>query len=112
MITFELRSVSFAKTKRVCDMCRADPQKSITALSARIQRVEKRLQDTHSICVSCTGSASTEPIECMSLDCPWLFARKKAEDKADFAVYLREVISELESPDTLDDEDSLEYLDV
>jgi DNA polymerase zeta len=89
----------------ICGVCRADPQKTITALSSRIQRIEKRLQETHSVCASCTGSANAEAIECMSLDCPWLFARKKAEDKSEFALYLHDMISGMEDLTTVDGED-------
>lgn len=38
----------------------------------------------------------SEQIECMSTDCPWLYSRKKAEDKADQVVQLQELIKELE----------------
>jgi len=90
----------------ICGVCRADSQKTITALSSRIQRIEKRLQETHSVCASCTGSANAEAIECMSLDCPWLFARKKAEDKSEFALYLHDMISGMEDLTTVDGEDN------
>jgi len=38
----------------------------------------------------------SEQIECMSIDCPWLYSRKKAEDKVDQVVRLQELIQELE----------------
>jgi hypothetical protein len=38
----------------------------------------------------------SEQIGCMSIDCAWLYSRKKAEDKADQVVRLRELIKELE----------------
>lgn len=38
----------------------------------------------------------SEQIECMSMDCPWLYSRKKAEDKADRVARLQDLIKELE----------------
>lgn len=38
----------------------------------------------------------SEQIECMSTDCPWLYSRKKAEDKADQVARLQELMKELE----------------
>ena len=38
----------------------------------------------------------SEQIECMSTDCPWLYSRKKAEDKADQVVRLQDLIKGLE----------------
>ena len=36
---------------------------------------------THAVCVSCTSSPQAEAIKCESLDCPWLYARHKAEEE-------------------------------
>lgn len=33
--------------------------------------------------MSCTGSSQVEAIKCESLDCPWLYARDKAEEDLD-----------------------------
>jgi DNA polymerase zeta len=38
----------------------------------------------------------SEQIECTSTDCPWLYSRKKAEDKVDQVARLQELIKELE----------------
>lgn len=38
----------------------------------------------------------SEQIECVSVDCPWLYSRKKAEDKVDQIARLQELILELE----------------
>jgi len=38
----------------------------------------------------------SERVECMSTDCPWLYSRKKAEDKADQVARLQDLIKELE----------------
>jgi DNA polymerase zeta len=65
------------------------------------------------MCVSCTASEPSEPIECESLDCPWMFERKKAEDKVESISVLEECINDLSvdihsSPnltETLEDDD-------
>jgi DNA polymerase zeta len=80
----------------VCEACRADAQNTVIALMNRIRRAEGRLQATHTACTSCTSSVNVETIECVSLDCPWLFARKKAEVKVDLVTHLRELLSEME----------------
>ncbi|KAI0689616.1 hypothetical protein BC835DRAFT_1368378 [Cytidiella melzeri] len=66
----------------ICDDCRLSPQETISGLLTRVHRTEDRLKNVHLICVSCSGVASGEPIECESLDCPWLYERKKMENKA------------------------------
>jgi len=38
-----------------------------------------RLANSHLVCASCARTAPGEPVECDSLDCPWFFARKKAD---------------------------------
>ena len=38
----------------------------------------------------------SEQIECLSTDCPWLYSRKKAEDKTDQVARLQGLIKELE----------------
>ena len=48
----------------------------------------------------------SEQIECMSTDCPWLYSRKKAEDKADQIARLQELIKELELNTSFEFEES------
>ena len=67
----------------VCLLCRSNPEDSLHALQGRLQEAELRLTATHSVCVSCTGSSQAEGIKCESLDCPWLYARDKAEEDLD-----------------------------
>ncbi|KDQ63750.1 hypothetical protein JAAARDRAFT_53942 [Jaapia argillacea MUCL 33604] len=81
----------------VCDECRATPQPTIAALLARVRKAEKNLKASHDVCVSCTGGGPAEPILCESLDCSWLFERKKAEDKAESLVLIHELIEEMEA---------------
>jgi DNA polymerase zeta len=57
--------------------------------------LERRLLASQEICISCTSSESNEPIECESLDCPWMFERKKIEDKVECISMLEECIQDL-----------------
>lgn len=89
----------------ICDDCRVTTQETISGLLARIHRTEERVQNTHSICVSCSGVPHAEPIDCESLDCPWLYERKKVENKAEQLGQLQQLVEELsmEEEITLDE---------
>lgn len=65
-------------------------------ISHRIQANQKRLANAHRICGACTGSEPTEPIKCESLDCPWLFSRKRAENKGELLVALQELLDSVD----------------
>lgn len=67
----------------MCQLCRCNPEESLHALQGRLQEAQLRLTATHAVCVSCTGSSQAESIKCESLDCPWLYARDKAEEDLD-----------------------------
>jgi hypothetical protein len=69
----------------VCEDCRAWQSTAIATLQEIYNRLEKRVVQTHKVCSACTGSAPCEPIECLSLDCWWFYARKKAEHRAETA---------------------------
>ncbi|KAK7058956.1 DNA polymerase zeta [Paramarasmius palmivorus] len=91
----------------LCDDCRDDTQVSQAGLLARIRDGELRLVNTHRVCGACSELPQAEPVSCVSLDCPWLFARKKANDKTELLDELvqqlkTEVISDnsLQSTDT------------
>jgi DNA polymerase zeta len=91
----------------LCDDCRDDTQVSQAGLLARIRDGELRLVNTHRICGACSELPQAEPVSCVSLDCPWLFARKKANNKTELLDDLvqqltTEVISDnsLQSTDT------------
>ncbi len=43
----------------------------------------------------CTLSEPLEPVRCVSLDCPWLFQRKKVEQQAEDIEVLQELIQAL-----------------
>jgi DNA polymerase zeta len=79
----------------ICDSCRVNPQTTTSVLLRRISKGENRLLNTQRICESFTGSAPSEPIRCESVDCGWLFERKKAERKAETLVALRELVNNM-----------------
>jgi len=81
----------------ICDSCLVQPQTTISELLRRISKGETRLLNTQRICESCTGSAPSEPIRCESVDCAWLFERKKAERKVETLVFLRELVNSVEA---------------
>jgi DNA polymerase zeta len=66
------------------------------SLLEQIRKGEARLLDAQRVCASCTSTANAEPIECMNIDCPWLFNRKKAERKTEFLEGLGGIMDELE----------------
>jgi DNA polymerase zeta len=47
----------------------------------------------------CTRSEPLEPVRCVSLDCPWLFQRKKVEQQVEDIEQLQELILALELGD-------------
>ncbi|KAF8581637.1 hypothetical protein K439DRAFT_1635972 [Ramaria rubella] len=64
----------------ICWPCRRNPQESLHALQGRMAEAEYRLTATQSICASCALVPPAQHIKCESLDCPWLYARNKAEE--------------------------------
>ncbi|KAL0951176.1 hypothetical protein HGRIS_007907 [Hohenbuehelia grisea] len=81
----------------VCGRCIRQPQTTITGLLNLIRKGEQRLTDVNRVCASCTGSAPLDAIECESLDCPWLYERKKAERRGEFLEVLQLLVQELEA---------------
>lgn len=80
----------------ICEACHANPQVTIPNLLLRLRKGEQRLLDTQRICASCASTASNEPNACMNIDCPWLYERKKAEQKYDFLEGLRTLVEDLD----------------
>ncbi|KAI0348054.1 hypothetical protein BDW22DRAFT_1350202 [Trametopsis cervina] len=83
----------------ICDDCRLSPQETISSLLTRVHRTETRLTNAHLVCVSCSGAASAEPVACESLDCPWLYERKKLEQKAEQLDHICELVEEIAGHD-------------
>ncbi|KAI0669901.1 hypothetical protein C8Q78DRAFT_976102 [Trametes maxima] len=84
-------------TEVLCEICRSDHATTISELLSRVQRTEARLKNVHLLCASCCGTAPAEPVECESLDCPWLYERKKLESKAEALTTVHDLIDEMEN---------------
>ncbi|KAI0778186.1 hypothetical protein BD413DRAFT_507367 [Trametes elegans] len=80
----------------LCEVCRSDYAASISELLSRVQTTETRLKGVHQVCSSCCTTAPAEPIHCESLDCPWLYERKKLESKAEAMTTVHDLIEEME----------------
>ncbi|KAF9241374.1 hypothetical protein BU15DRAFT_87282 [Melanogaster broomeanus] len=94
----------------ICEDCYFQPEETIPSLLRRLQKGEQKLLNTHHICASCTSTAFGEPIECMNIDCPWLYERKKAEQKTDFLEGLQTMIEDLDLSQS-ENVDNLERVD-
>ena len=81
----------------ICDTCRWHPRETIAALSEKINRSERRLTEVQRVCASCARVPASEPIACESLDCPWLYERKKVENKTESLQLFRDIIDDLEA---------------
>lgn len=84
-------------TLDLCEECIMSSQSSVAILGAKIGKFEQRLLSTHEICTTCSGIAPGEQVECESLDCPWLYARKRAEHKLEMAETMNILVDELDS---------------
>lgn len=85
-----------ALTEGICEDCQVNSQEAIPNLLRRLHKGERRLLDTHKVCVTCTANALAEPIECVNIDCPWLYERNKGERKIDFLEGLQVVVEDLD----------------
>ncbi|KNZ79546.1 DNA polymerase zeta catalytic subunit [Termitomyces sp. J132] len=80
----------------LCDECYfVSPQETIATLSSHLQANEQRIKAAHQICATCCSSVTTEPILCESLDCPWMYSRKRAQNKKNFLKIVKEIIEDL-----------------
>ncbi len=94
----------------LCDACSISPQETIANLLSRIRKREERLVNAHLVCATCTGSAAADAVHCISLDCPWLYARRKAEAETEVIPALEELLETLEAKWRGDEEhDDLNY---
>ncbi|KAI6162197.1 hypothetical protein EDD17DRAFT_1777003 [Pisolithus thermaeus] len=91
-----------ALSEGICENCQVNSQEAIPNLLRRLHKGERRLLDTQKVCATCTANASAEPIECVNIDCPWLYERNKAERKIDFLEGLQAVIEDLDLTDNED----------
>ena len=83
----------------LCERCFATPAETMSELLSQVRIAENRLETAHRVCTMCTRSEPSEPVKCVSLDCPWLFQRKKVEQQAEDIEVLQELIQALELGD-------------
>jgi DNA polymerase zeta len=83
----------------LCERCRATPAETISGLLSQVRISETRVQTVHKVCAKCTQSEPSEPVRCISLDCPWLFQRMKVEQQAEDIELLQELILGLDLGD-------------
>lgn len=81
----------------LCEECILLSQSSTAILGAKTGKFERRTLTAHEVCVTCTGIAPSEPVECESLDCSWLYARKRAEHKLEVIDTIAILVEELDS---------------
>ncbi|KAF9453810.1 DNA/RNA polymerase [Macrolepiota fuliginosa MF-IS2] len=81
----------------LCEECILSSHSSTAVLDAKIGKFEQRLLTAHEICTTCTGIAPGEPVDCESFDCPWLYARRKAEHKSEVIETMDILVDELNS---------------
>lgn len=79
----------------ICTTCKRDSGQSIASLLTRLRRAETSLAQVHRICSACSNSVPGEEIHCWSFDCPWLFERKRVENKVALSHDLPVLIEEL-----------------
>lgn len=96
----------------LCKICRRRPQTTISGLLSRVHRTEGRLKKVHSLCASCSGIMLSEPVCCESLDCPWLYVRKKLDNKAENLDSVFDYIAEVEAGPDEESESSDENVSI
>ncbi|KAG5651143.1 hypothetical protein H0H81_009715 [Sphagnurus paluster] len=79
----------------LCDDCYFFPEETIAILLGRIQANDMRLIKTQQICTTCTGTMLGEPVQCESLDCPWFFSRKRADNEQEFMMIVQEILEDV-----------------
>ncbi|KAI6031825.1 hypothetical protein BKA83DRAFT_90935 [Pisolithus microcarpus] len=72
-------------TEGICEDCQVNSQEAIPNLLRRLHKGERRLL-----------GYPQKPIECVNIDCPWLYERNKGERKIDFLEGLQAVVEDLD----------------
>lgn len=96
----------------LCHSCFVANQETISNLGYRIRTREERSANAHRICVTCTGSSPGQPIQCESLDCPWFYSRRNAEEAMDLASTFAELSDDLEKENKAEDREGIDPFDI
>ncbi|KXN90017.1 DNA polymerase zeta catalytic subunit [Leucoagaricus sp. SymC.cos] len=86
---------AFAASIDICYECFLSGQSSMSVLGAKSCGFDRRMLTVHNVCASCAATAPGEPVKCISLDCPWLYARKRAEDRMELVETIDIIVEEL-----------------
>ena len=68
----------------------------MTKLATKLNSTEQKLKNVQSICADCSSVPLAEPISCESLDCPWLYERKKIQHRIDSLQLVTDIIDDLQ----------------
>lgn len=78
---------------KICEPCRKNSQSTVLTLSEKIFKLERKSRGTRQICESCCRRSFDT--DCISLDCPVLYASIGAERDAQQISIYQEVLDEL-----------------
>ncbi|CRK90677.1 CLUMA_CG004378, isoform A [Clunio marinus] len=78
--------------ENVCSNCKSDSQKTVLAITMKSLNMERKLSSIKSICDSCCRR--NFDTDCISLDCPVLYASYRAKRDYKQVQYLREVLDD------------------
>lgn len=78
--------------QNICNDCRKNSQKTIMTLSDKIFELERKAFEIESICKSCCQRSFEN--DCISLDCPVLYASNRAKRDLKQIEFYREIIDE------------------
>ncbi|XP_071444843.1 DNA polymerase zeta catalytic subunit-like [Hetaerina americana] len=77
----------------LCKACFSNPQSAVLNITGRCNSWERAFSSLTKLCQSCCQRS--EPIECISLDCPVLYRRHQAIVEMEQAVTLRDALNQL-----------------
>ncbi|SOV04846.1 probable catalytic subunit of DNA polymerase zeta UPR-1 [Ustilago sp. UG-2017a] len=63
----------------VCIECRQSPTDSMHSVASKLHRLEAQAVAIDRICSTCAGMERPEPVECVSLDCPYTYQKTKVK---------------------------------
>jgi DNA polymerase zeta len=82
----------------VCYNCFIEPQETWAKSLALHQMSEKYVLHTQMVCASCCGTPRNGTIECKSLDCPWTYARRRADKDWEYTRAMKDLLEDPKEP--------------
>ena len=68
----------------------------MSELLSRVRKTDPQMKDVQLVCSTCCNVTTGEPVECESLDCPWLYERMKIRGKAEALTTIYDLLDDLE----------------